>query len=59
MSKLSSDPIPSVKLRPASKWAGSRQRGFAGEEEERKERDDEAEEGGGGGGDGGSGGSAH
>lgn len=34
VSKLSSDPIPSVKLRPGSKWAGSRRRGFAGEERE-------------------------
>lgn len=51
MSKLSSDPIPSVKPRPGSKWAGSRRRGFAGEERE-KERDEE--EGGGGGGGGGS-----
>lgn len=39
VSKLSSDPIPSVKLRPGSKWAGSRRRGSAGEEEEgRRER---------------------
>lgn len=32
VSKLCSDPIPSVKLGPGSKWAGSRQRGFVWEE---------------------------
>lgn len=33
VSKLSTDPIPSVKLGPGSKWAGSRQKGFVDEEE--------------------------
>lgn len=50
VSKLGSDPIPSVELGPGSKWAGSRRRGFCrGGGKERRRGREEGVGGGGGG----------